>query len=79
MSQLITNIKSLVNVREETTLLRGKELSQLPIIENAYLIIEEDEIADYGSMKDLSHLPSYFNDHFDQSDFPWSAYISSGV
>ena len=35
----------------------------MPVIENAYLIIEEDEIADYGSMEDLSHQPSYFNDH----------------
>ena len=65
MSQLITNIKSLINVREENTLLRGKSLSHLPVIENAFLIIEEGEIADYGSMKDLSHLPSYFNDHVD--------------
>ena len=65
MSQLITNIKSLINVREENVLLRGKALSHLPVIENAFLIIEEDEIADYGSMKDLAHHPSYFNDHVD--------------
>jgi imidazolonepropionase len=65
MSQLITNIKSLINVREENSLLRGKELSYLPVLENAFLIIEEDEIADYGLMKDLGHQPSYFNDHID--------------
>ena len=65
MAQLITNIKSLVNVREETRLLRGKELSELPCLHNAYLVIEEDEIAEYGSMNDLAHKPSYFNDHED--------------
>jgi imidazolonepropionase len=53
MSLLITNIKQLVNVRKETHLLRGKELSNLPSIENAYLIIEDDEIAEYGKMEVL--------------------------
>ncbi len=49
----ITNIKKLVNVREEFHLLRGKELSELPCIDNAYLIIEGDTIAEYGSMSEL--------------------------
>lgn len=50
---LITNIKQLVNVRKESHLLRGKELADLPCIQNAYLIIEGDEIAEYGEMKDF--------------------------
>lgn len=50
---LITNIKLLVNVREENKLLRGSELSVLPAIENAFLIIENGVIASYGSMNDL--------------------------
>ena len=49
-SILITNIKKLVNVRDETHLLRGKQLASLPCIDNAYLIIEDDAIADYGPM-----------------------------
>lgn len=53
-SKLITNIKLLVNTREQNQLLRGKELAQLPCIENAYLLIEDDEIARYGRMEDLS-------------------------
>jgi imidazolonepropionase len=53
MSLLITNIKQLVGTREETHLLRGKELSQLPSIENAYLITKDEEIAEYGEMKNL--------------------------
>ncbi len=34
-------------------MLRGKELADLPCIENAYLIIEDDEIAGYGTMNEL--------------------------
>ena len=58
MTTLITNIKQLVNVREESKLLRGKELSVLPCIENAYLLIEDGIIAECGEMKNLH--PSTF-------------------
>ncbi len=47
---IITNILRLVNTREENQLLRGKELAILPCIENAYLIIEDGIIAEYGEM-----------------------------
>jgi imidazolonepropionase len=50
---LITNIRQLVNVREEAPLLRGAELAKLPTIENAYLQIEDGCIAGYGSMEEL--------------------------
>jgi imidazolonepropionase len=53
MATIITNIKQLVNVREESKLLRGKELSILPSIENAYLVIENGMIAEYGVMSNL--------------------------
>src|SRR4030095_3630833 len=53
MTTLITNIKQLVNVREESKILRGKELSILPCIENAYLVVENGMIAEYGSMQNL--------------------------
>lgn len=52
MTTLITNIRQLVNAREESKLLRGKELAELPIIENAYLVIEAGIIADYGKMNE---------------------------
>lgn len=52
-SLLIKNIKKLVNAREEFHLLRGKELSELPCIDNAYLIIEDDAISEYGPMSGL--------------------------
>ena len=53
MATIITNIKLLVNTRHQNQLLRGKELADLPCIENAYLIIEEGIIAGYGSMTEL--------------------------
>jgi imidazolonepropionase len=53
-SLLITNIKKLVNTREKNQLLRGKELAELPCIDNAYLLIEDDTIAGFGAMNELS-------------------------
>ena len=50
MSTLISNIKQLVGAREESKVLKGKELSVLPSIENAYLIIDNSLITEYGSM-----------------------------
>lgn len=51
---IITNIKLLVNTRTENKLLRGTDLAQLPVIPNAYLVIENGIIAEYGEMKNLS-------------------------
>ena len=67
MATLITNIKKLVNVREEIKLLRGKELSVLPSIENAYLVIENGLIAEYGSMQNLKPQTSKIKQTFDAS------------
>ena len=53
MTTLITNIAQLVNVRENNILLRGKDLSVLPCIENAFLLIEDGIIAEYGAMYEL--------------------------
>ena len=51
--KLIINIRQLVGVRTESKLLRGKELTELPMIENAFLVIEDGVIAKYGEMKDV--------------------------
>ena len=52
---LITNIKSLVQVegtaREAVC---GKDMAEVKTIENAYLLIEDDKIADFGTMDTLS-------------------------
>ncbi len=61
----IINIKKLVNTRIENKLLKGKELAELPCLDDAYMIIEDGLIADYGSMKELPaefrHSPSVIN------------------
>jgi imidazolonepropionase len=51
---LITNIRYLVNVREESKLLRGNALADLPVLENAFLKINNNKIEDYGLMCDLT-------------------------
>src|SRR5690349_14530475 len=65
MTTLISNIKLLVNTREEFHLLRGKDLSHLPCIEDAFLIIEDEHIAEYGSMKEVKLREADFTSHFD--------------
>ena len=52
-SILVKHIKQLVNVREQNTLLRGAALAELPCIENAFILIEDGIIADYGHMYEL--------------------------
>jgi imidazolonepropionase len=64
-STLITNIKLLVNTRSTNKLLRGKELADLPCIENAYLVIENGIIVSYGSIKGIEHDLEYFNEVVD--------------
>lgn len=53
MTTLITNIQQLVNVRDANNLLRGAALAELPSIESAFLLIEDDVIADFGYMYEL--------------------------
>lgn len=54
MRTLITNIKSLVQVEENKRIaVCGEEMANLNCIDNAYLIIEGDQIIDFGQMKDL--------------------------
>jgi len=53
MKILIKNIKGLVGCYEDAPLLlRGKEMDRLPVLEKAFLAIEEGKIAMYGSMDD---------------------------
>jgi imidazolonepropionase len=51
-STLITNIKLIAGTGNPVQPLRGKDLAILPSIENAYLIIEDDEIAAFGAMSE---------------------------
>jgi imidazolonepropionase len=53
MTNILINIRLLVNTRSVSALLRGHDLAELPVMENAYLIMEEGIISEYGSMADL--------------------------
>jgi imidazolonepropionase len=53
MTTLITNIQQLIGVREENKLLRGAALAQLPSIENAFVLVEDGIIAEFGAMYEL--------------------------
>lgn len=51
MNVLLTNIKELVQVRDiPVTKLRGSEMKELPSLKNAWLLIENDTILNYGTM-----------------------------
>lgn len=57
MSILITNIKSLLQVRENCpSFIAGKDMKTLPTIEDAYLLIENDTIISYGPMEDAASI-----------------------
>jgi len=53
MTTLFKNIKELIQVREKSiSFLSGKEMNVLPTIKNAFLVVEDGLIADFGEMKD---------------------------
>ena len=54
MTTLFINIKELIQVRElDVMKVCGKNMGILPIIKNAFLIIKDDVIIDFGSMNTL--------------------------
>jgi imidazolonepropionase len=57
MRTLFKNIKQLIQVRDiAPAMLRGAEMAELPVIDNAFLIIEDGLIVDYGEMVDCPKL-----------------------
>ena len=55
MTTLFINIKELVQIRElDVMKVSGKNMSILPIIKNAFLIIKDNVIVDFGSMNTLN-------------------------
>jgi len=52
--QFIKNIKGLVQAGEELpTVRRGKQMQTLPVLENAYLALEDNEVIAYGPMSEF--------------------------
>jgi len=74
MTTLITNIKQLIGTRAHTHAMRGAQLLEMPLIENAFLLIEEGLIVAYGSMSELHlkvpQLPKIIVDAFEQFVLP---------
>ena len=57
MSKLIINIKELIQVRDRNiSFLSAKEMDTLPSINNAYLLIENGKISDFGKMSEISKI-----------------------
>tara|TARA_B100001741_G_C16534827_1_gene591371 strand:+ start:692 stop:1924 length:1233 start_codon:yes stop_codon:yes gene_type:complete len=57
MSKLIINIKELIQVRDRNiSFVSAKEMDTLPSINNAYLLIENGKISDFGKMSEISKI-----------------------
>ena len=55
MKKLIVNIKQLIQIEDRPRSMKsGQEMSKLETINNAYLIIVDDKIHDFGPMEELS-------------------------
>lgn len=61
---LIKNIKTLVQVRDAShpKMIKGDAMKDLPVIDDAFLLIENDRIADYGTM---DNCPEYSGEIID--------------
>jgi len=57
MKKLIVNIKELVQVENSPkTMVSGKDMKVLPIVKNAFLLIENSTILEFGKMIDLPNV-----------------------
>ncbi|MCB0443426.1 MAG: imidazolonepropionase, partial [Flavobacterium sp.] len=58
MQLLIVNIKELIQIRENgIQKVSGTEMANLPLLKDAFLLIENDLIVDYGLMSECPSLP----------------------
>jgi imidazolonepropionase len=73
-TRILTHIKQLVNVRNTTDPLYGNDMAELPVLENAWLLIEGSEIAGFGKMEaiktDFPKLPAEQIDCSDRMVLP---------
>ena len=61
MKVVFKNIQQLLQVREPgISRVSGRDMKELPVLNNAYLITEDEKIADFGSM---DQLPDVEADH----------------
>lgn len=58
MKTLLINIKELLQVRDtQVDKVSGAAMSELPTIQNAFLLIEDNLISDFGKMENVPQLP----------------------
>jgi imidazolonepropionase len=76
---LITNIGSLVGTHPQNTLmLRGKQMQELPAIDNAWILCEDGKIADFGTMDNLpAQLPNALHTHNAKGGFVFPSWCDS--
>lgn len=53
MTTLYINIKQLVGVRAQNILLRGEALAELPVLQDAFILIEDGLITEFGTMQEF--------------------------
>jgi imidazolonepropionase len=53
MTTIISNIRQLLGIREDTPVLRGTDLATLPCIDDAWLLMEDGIISEYGRMESM--------------------------
>ena len=57
MKLFIKNIKQLLLATEQAPeIAKGKAMNQIPIIEDAWLAVEDGKIADFGKMEDWQNI-----------------------
>ena len=56
MKTLIKNIKKLITVSKDSKIKKGKEMNKISSINDAWLLIDNKKISDFGSKKDLKKI-----------------------
>ena len=65
--KLIKNIKSLFGVNWGNSLIKGNAMSNIPSLENAFLVINDGRIEDFGAMSSLPQEDSLYTEIIDAS------------
>ena len=64
---LLINIKKLLQIRDRgTSYVSGKEMSEIPSIESAYLVINNGIIEEYGTHDQLMNKNGYYKQTYNQ-------------
>lgn len=59
MRTLIYNIKTIVGASDNNSFRKGRFLQELPLFHDAYILIQEDKIIDFGPMAACSAIADH--------------------